>query len=198
VVPDVCGPCNSGPLGTLDGAAKDYWDAGMDGQEETELGVALAMARWACKVAYNAQRAVILYGAPGAEPPFPSSVREWVLRGGTPPTDIAVAVARMPPGHRDTKNAAVFSSNGTELPRRYVQMRGSVWFVAWDPPGHPQIAEMIAREDSRRLPAVILGRTVAGPTVAVPLLRDPDVVWRGFWNNRKLLRELAERYPPST
>jgi hypothetical protein len=195
VVPDVCGPCNNGPLGALDEAAKTYWDARKDELEEVDAVDALVMARWSCKVAYNAQRAVLLLGTGGQEPPFPPSAPDWILSGGAPPPDVAVVMSRMPVGHRDTDGAGVFGSNGTALPQRYIQLRGSVWFIVWDPSGQSGVAEFLAGRNCQSLPAVRVGRPEAVGAVAVPLLGDPDLVRRGVWNNPALLEKLARRYP---
>lgn len=194
VTEDVCGECNSGRLSELDEAAKRYWDVGLDSAAELRLGDRVPMARWAAKVNYNAQRAVRALGTAGEEPAMPATLGPWVLTGGLLPSNLAMSIARMPAGHRDWGGAGTFGSNGTALPRRYVQLRGSVSLLGWDVPHVPGAARQVAEHDRLHLPAVDLMAT-ADP-IAIPLIDDPDVVRRGFWRDQDLLRRMAERYPP--
>jgi hypothetical protein len=194
VTDDVCAECNNGPLSELDEAAKRYWDAGLDSAAELRMSDRVPIARWAAKVSFNAQRAVSALGTAGEEPTMPATLAPWVLTGGALPTNLAMSIARMPTGHRDRDGAGTFGSNGTALPRRYVQLRGSVLLVGWDVPQVPRAAQQVADYDRRRMPAVDLLATT--DPLAIPIIQDPDVVRRGFWRNEELLRRMAERYPP--
>ena len=193
VVADVCADCNNGPLSELDETAKRYWDDGLDSAETLSGSVAALMARWAAKVGYNAQRATMALGTAGQEPEMPVEIRPWILADGGCPSGFAVSLTRMPPGHRDREGAGIFGSNGTPLPRRYVQLRGSVFFLAWSVPQVSDAAILVSEHDRRRLPAI--DATAGGPTLAVPLIHDPDLVRRGMWRNRELLQQMAKRYP---
>src|SRR4029077_13223835 len=108
VISDVCGACNSGPLSVLDEFAKSYWTDQLDSADSIPQGTAQHMARWAAKVSYNAQRAVIKLGTAGSEPQMPSALPAWVLGGGECPNSVAMSICRFPDEHRDTDETGTF------------------------------------------------------------------------------------------
>jgi hypothetical protein len=192
VIDDVCGPCNSGPLSRLDETAKQYWDLEHDRSPSLAAAEANLMARWAAKVCFNAQRAVMALGTAGSEPRMPVSVRDWVLRGGKCPDDLAVSTARLPTTHPDSQSVGLFGSNGTILPRRYLQLRAGVFFTAWSFPEGTDAAQLVAKFDREKAPASAIGDCTED--VGVPELRDPDMVRRGYWNNEELVERVNRRF----
>jgi hypothetical protein len=192
VIRDVCGACNSGPLSQLDEFAKAYWTGRLDGAESLPQVDAHRMARWAAKVCYNTQRATASLGTAGAEPQMPRELGGWVLRGGECPQSVAVSLCRFPGEHRDTDEIGTFGSNGAPLPRRYLKMRRSVLFLAWDAPGQPGSAGVVATFDREHLPAVDLNSPTS--PVHVPMISDADLPLRGVWNNPELLARMARRF----
>lgn len=193
VVEDVCAGCNNGALGNLDAVAKGFWDARSDYSDAIDSDTAGHLERWAGKICFNAQRAVFREGTAGDEPRMPGDAVTWMLRGGTPPESLRVSVTRMPPDHRDAEAVGVFNSRRTALPRRYIKLRIMTFFVAWDPPGQPGIAAHVASEDVRRVPARPMTPRDAG--ISVPMIDDPELLLRGFWNDQELLEAMARRYP---
>lgn len=196
VVTDVCASCNNGVLSQLDEHAKTHWDAGARSHEFADVDDLVLFGRWAVKVAYNAQRACTRNGTAGEEPPMPRVIPEWILEGGRMPSALELVLARLPSEHQDAECVGIYGSNGTPLPRRVVHLGSIVAAILWDHPAHPGIARELANLERNRLPGLRL--STDSDSAAIPLLCDPDMVSRGFWNNTELVTAFARRLATRT
>jgi hypothetical protein len=197
IVRDVCSTCNNDRLGRLDEAAKDWWEETRSGTTTMPMMQQPLLARWAAKISFNAQRATSQAGRAGQEPRMPALARAWMIGESEPDGTVLVVASLIPPDHHAADQFGTYGSNGTPLPRRYVHLGPTVFFVAWE---HPQLAgtaEQVSRFDQERAPAAKISDPDGRDPLTLPFLSDPDVLLRGLRRmdedfRRELLRRLNE------
>jgi hypothetical protein len=180
IVRDVCATCNNDRLGRLDEAARDWWRKTRSGTTTIAITEQRLLARWAAKISFNAQRATIGEGRAGQEPRMPASARAWMIGEGESDGSVLAAASLIPLEHHAADQFGTYGSNGTPLPRRYVHLGPTVFFVAWE---HPQLAgtaEQVSRFDQERAHAAQIPDPAQRDLLALPYLSDPDVVLRGL------------------
>jgi len=190
-VRDVCVHCNNTVLSQLDQTAKMLVERAASAPPRLTAHEAIMLARWGGKLAYNMQRVCFREGTQGAEPPLPKSAIAWIL-GQSPPEEIRVAASWVHASEAVRENYGVFGSNGSILPRRYVQAGPIVMFVAWAHPQRPESTMLVHQKDCDRVPAV----TVSHPseaTVELPTMGDTSMLLKGLARMPDIATELLKR-----
>ena len=142
-------------------------------------------------MAYNMQRLCFREGTQGDEPALPREAVSWILDGRACES-IRVAGCWVPTSEPVRENYAVFGSNGTFLPRRYVQAGPVVLFVAWGHPQVPESTELIHRQDCDRIPAISVSHP-AGERVFLPAIGDSSILLKGLAAMPDIAAKLLER-----
>jgi hypothetical protein len=175
----------------LDNVTKTFVKRGISVPLQLTDAESMLLGRWAGKVAYNMQRVCIREGTQGEEPQFPKSAIAWIL--GTGKSDeIRVAASWVPVSEAVRENFGVFASNGTFLPRRYVQAGPLVMFVAWAHPQLPESTLIVHEKDCKRVPAVAISHP-SKPTIELPSMADTSMLLKGLAHMRDIAAELLKR-----
>jgi hypothetical protein len=190
-VRDVCVHCNNTELSRLDEAAKLLVKRAALAPPCLSAHEATLLARWGGKVAFNMQRLRFREGTQGQEPLLPESAVVWILGKG-PSEEIRVAASWISTSEPVRENYGAFGSNGTPLPRRYVQVGPIVLFVAWALPKQPESTMLIHSADCDRVPAVAVSHP-AGETVKLPTMGDTSMLLKGLGEMPEITAELLRR-----
>lgn len=190
-VRDVCTRCNNGPLSVLDDQARRIFERSIGAPPVLTVEQAGRLARWGAKVAFNAQRLCFAEGTQGEEPRMPVSAVRWILKG-TSTDQVAVAASWVDESKAVRENFGVFGSNGTFLPRRYVQAGPVVIFVAWAHPKQPASTAIVHRKDCEHAPAVGISHP-SSASVTLPVLADTSMLLKGLLSMPDIANELLRR-----
>lgn len=193
-IEDVCATCNNEALSQLDKRAKAWWRA-FDSAADPEKCVPPGwVARWIAKLVYNVQRVARQEGNLGAEPLIPAEVRSWIL-GKTDRCDaVACCASLIPKGHVIEDSAGSYGPRGLPVPFHYVHLKRIVFFLSWDSPDVPGGAARVADFVRERSPALRFDQLTKDAGLTVPTMTDPDMIQRGLWGDKDLVRRLAERW----
>jgi hypothetical protein len=195
-IPDVCATCNSGPLSQLDEAAKTWWtgrgqllDPVLDAHPPT-------IGRWCAKIAVNMERAEAEQDRVGTwTPRIPMSVKQWVINGGSAPSDIVIRAAALPADHHFALDGGIYGSGDRTMGARVLQLLGVMFYVAWHFPLDPtsqSIAQIIAYLDQYH-PSVRLDLDEGTGPVKLPLVPRPDELTLGIYDDPILLAKVRTR-----
>ena len=80
------------------------------------------------------------------------------------------------------------------MPFHYIHLKRIVFFLSWDSPDAPGRAATVADFVRERGPALRFDRLAGVEGMTVPTMSDPDMIQRGLWGDKALVRRLAERW----
>jgi hypothetical protein len=179
VLHDVCGACNSGPLGQLDEFVARW--SKEDAKIVRDPRAPLMLTKWCAKMALNAERS--WEAGLGCRKQLPTNLPKWVVSRTSEAPEFSACLTWIPSGHIASGELAFAFTLDERILDGIVHVREWLFLLAWNYPGAPTDVQSRIRELCDYFPATALDVSEELNPRRIPRMRDPDWLLRGLKAN---------------